>query len=350
MSLGNVLVIRPGALGDAILTLPALTALSAAGAASVSVLGTPASWAFLARNANVPRVLDFAASEWLGLFADGANLSPRAREILEDTEAAIVYLSDTLEFERRLRAFGVKNVWAIDPPVMQSHAMKNEAVDTRVRRTELTAQHVARRLLDPLRALVSEDVACKALKIDSLERTGWLAPSPEELCEARALLATMPGAPTECFVLHPGSGSSLKCWAAEKFAELAARIARKWNLFPIVLFGPADAHLRAEFDAAMPPGVAYRTVLQRPLREVLALLHLSRFFVGNDSGVSHLAARATGVLAIFGPTDPAEWAPVGADVQMMRARGGIVDNLTVDYVFESVAECFFPGREFGSKK
>jgi ADP-heptose:LPS heptosyltransferase len=45
----------------------------------------------------------------------------------------------------------------------------------------------------------------------------------------------------------------------------------------------------------------------------------ARLYVGNDSGITHLAA-ATGVpvLALFGPTDPAVWAPRGANVRVAR--------------------------------
>jgi len=91
MSLGNVLVIRPGALGDAVLTLPALRALYDAGADSVTVLGIPSSWAFLHPSQCPVRIADFSSSTWLGLFADGATLSTQARAILENTQTAVVY-------------------------------------------------------------------------------------------------------------------------------------------------------------------------------------------------------------------------------------------------------------------
>jgi heptosyltransferase-2 len=90
--------------------------------------------------------------------------------------------------------------------------------------------------------------------------------------------------------------------------------------------------------------------VQQPLRDVLTLLHLSRFYVGNDSGITHLAARATRMLAIFGPTDPAQWAPIGARVKVLRAPGGKLDMLSVDRVFEALMESSFAGQESGFEK
>jgi heptosyltransferase-3 len=82
---------------------------------------------------------------------------------------------------------------------------------------------------------------------------------------------------------------------------LAARIR------PLVILGPAEASIEPVFTAHGLP-----TIAQLELAEVGALARLARGFVGNDSGVSHLAAAAGAPgLAIFGPTDPARWRPLG---------------------------------------
>lgn len=49
----------------------------------------------------------------------------------------------------------------------------------------------------------------------------------------------------------------------------------------------------------------------------------ARLYIGNDSGITHLAAAVgTPVLALFGPTDPAVWAPRGPHVRVVRWAGG----------------------------
>ncbi len=75
----------------------------------------------------------------------------------------------------------------------------------------------------------------------------------------------------------------------------------------MVILGPAEASIEPIFREA---GVAVLKDLDLPT--VAAIARIAAAFVGNDSGVSHLAAAvgASGV-AIFGPTDPARWRPLG---------------------------------------
>lgn len=98
---------------------------------------------------------------------------------------------------------------------------------------------------------------------------------------------------------------------------------------PLVVLGPAEAELAELFRRNFP------TVGGLELGTVAALARLARGFIGNDSGVSHLAA-ASGArgLVLFGPSDPARWRPLGA-VEIIRRQP--LDTLTVD----EVRECLF---------
>jgi heptosyltransferase-2 len=64
-----------------------------------------------------------------------------------------------------------------------------------------------------------------------------------------------------------------------------------------------------------------------------------RCFIGNAAGVTHLAARACPVVALFGPTDPAVWAPLGKRVTVLQAAGGDLGKLSVEAVAEAAAAC-----------
>ena len=73
-----------------------------------------------------------------------------------------------------------------------------------------------------------------------------------------------------------------------------------------------------------------------PLPELAAVLSRCRLFLGHDSGVSHLvAAVGTPCVLLFGPTDPAMWAPPGDHVRVLR-RGPILDTISVDDVLAAV--------------
>jgi heptosyltransferase-2 len=129
--------------------------------------------------------------------------------------------------------------------------------------------------------------------------------------------------------IHPGSGSAAKNWPAERFAEAARRLSggRPW----LLVLGPAE-----EAPVEWPGAVVAR---EWPLRPLGAALSRAGLFLGNDSGVAHLAAASGApTLTLFGPTDPALWAPVGRSAATVRAPGGPLRALAVDVVVAAASD------------
>jgi ADP-heptose:LPS heptosyltransferase len=156
------------------------------------------------------------------------------------------------------------------------------------------------------------------------------SPSPPRLefseAERREADARLEGLPSEFVAVHPGSGSRAKNWPVDRFVETARRLSagRPW----LLVLGPAEE------DVVAPPGA----ILARgwPVRTLGAALARAGLFLGNDSGVAHLAAASGArTLALFGPTDPAQWAPVGRAVASLRAPSGRVRDLGVDEVMDA---------------
>lgn len=116
--------------------------------------------------------------------------------------------------------------------------------------------------------------------------------------------------------IHPGSGGRRKCWDPEKYERVIEMLREKMNPFFLILHGPAEEGLGARIQ-----GMAAEDVLPvsgKELPEVYSLLGLCDLYLGNDSGISHLAALSgCGVVSIFGPTDPAIWSPRGRSVRVI---------------------------------
>jgi ADP-heptose:LPS heptosyltransferase len=131
------------------------------------------------------------------------------------------------------------------------------------------------------------------------------------------------GLPPRFLAVHPGSGSPSKNWPVGRFLEAARRLAgdHPW----LLVAGPAEAELAAPSGATC--------AREWPLRVLGAALGRAGLFLGNDAGVSHLAAAAGApTLALFGPSDPGVWAPVGPHVAILRARAGSMAELDCEAV------------------
>lgn len=127
---------------------------------------------------------------------------------------------------------------------------------------------------------------------------GALPPAPAPAADAPVLL-------------HPGSGGVMKCWPRPRFAELARRLVAGGRPARFVL-GEAEAE---RWDAAALEELAVEGVPLELLPDLNALadrLRGCRLYIGNDAGPTHLAAQlGVPTLALFGPSDPARFHPVG---------------------------------------
>ena len=110
--------------------------------------------------------------------------------------------------------------------------------------------------------------------------------------------------------LAPGSGHPRKNWPLDSYVELARRLEERYEAQTWWILGPAEAGWDRELQKKIPQLRLWRDL---PLRQLAAVLAEFQLYVGNDSGVTHLAAALGGpaVAAIFGPSDPVIWAPQG---------------------------------------
>lgn len=136
----------------------------------------------------------------------------------------------------------------------------------------------------------------------------------------------------QILVIHPGSGGRKKRWAAEGFLQVAAWWAARQDREVLILLGPAESEEAAAWHGA---GSVETDLALGPLG---GLLHCATAYVGNDSGVSHLAGalNARGAV-VFGPTRPEQWRPLGAGLDILRSRDSrpasdARDGITLDEV------------------
>jgi ADP-heptose:LPS heptosyltransferase len=121
----------------------------------------------------------------------------------------------------------------------------------------------------------------------------------------------------QVLAIHPGSGSPAKNWDAKKFARVADWASERCKV--LLISGPAQdgvEEVRRTMKKANP-----LVADNLPLLHLAAVFKASRAYLGNDSGITHLAASlGLPTIALFGPTNPAIWGPRGPAVQIVYGK------------------------------
>jgi len=284
--------VRAGALGDVILLRTAVTALRASGH-SVSLLApSHAGAALLGREpCEVDSVLPWESAHMAGLLVSDGTVSPELRHALAPFDAVIAYTASVDLLQGLARAAPSAEIVAQSPqpPPAGPHAAAS------------LAQAVAKLGASP--AVTPPN--CAASVAETAQAEPWLDRLPPRFV-----------------AIHPGSGAPRKNWPADRFASLVERLTAARPF--LLVEGPADVEAAAP-ALRLPSAVRARDLPPRILGAVLARAGV---YVGNDSGVSHLAAAwGAPVLVLFGPTDPAQWAPIGPRVKVLRAHDEKMESL-----------------------
>ncbi|MDZ4743178.1 MAG: glycosyltransferase family 9 protein [Verrucomicrobiota bacterium] len=133
----------------------------------------------------------------------------------------------------------------------------------------------------------------------------------QDQAEAAKILGPKPGFRV---VIHPGSGSPSKNWPLENWVEIIQWLLKRTPAQIALVFGEVEIETKAAF-ARFAPGPRVKVLDELPLPVLAAALGTATVFVGHDSGISHLAAAVgSPVITLFGPTNPVIWAPPGACV------------------------------------
>jgi heptosyltransferase-3 len=291
----KILLLRGGALGDLLLTLPVLDAIrSEFPHAYIELWGIHPQAGLLQSIDRVDRLdrLDVAP-----LFVSNP-IAPVLRRRLKGFDLAVSFLSDPDGVvAENLASAGVQSVIKCSPIVRPGvHAVRQLAA-----------------VLDPIGVELRDPVP--RLKIDRKPDQGSL------------------------LGFHPGSGSQAKNWPVERWSEFVEAIAPKFEKL-VLIGGEADDEVIRAFRLRC-RGAAFDTMIRPNLWDLARVLSTCTIFVGHDTGVTHLSAAVqTPTVALFGPTDPEVWRPLGDHVEIIQGEGGRIDAISVATVLKAVnAHC-----------
>jgi len=296
--MGRTLVIRGGAVGDFILTLPVLDALRLAHPSDeIYLLGYPeiAEIAVGRRYADAVGRVD--AVEWAPLFSPGARLEEKEVRFLRSFDRIVcIWKDEDAVLCENLRLASGRPVLHLDP--IPPPSARIHAVD-----------------------FIAEQCTRAGLRLTN--RRPRIFPAPRDTWWAERFMRVTGAGRGPLLGMHPGSGSPAKNWPVSKFVSLAEYWIRSRDGRVLVTMGPAEEGLAGAFDGARGREDHIFVLRNEAMPKVAACLERCDAFVGNDSGITHMAAAVgTRTLALFGPTDPAVWGPRGERVSVIVPESG----------------------------
>lgn len=294
------------------LTLPALSSLRLRWPkAYIELVGHEKSARLALTTGLIDRLQSLDSARMALYFQKECRFPQDEKEYIRSFDLIVSYLHDPDHvLQKSLEEAGAKNIITVSPLVRGNHA----------------ADH----FFFGLKSILGNEIKeCPPARLE------W----PEPLRQsARRRLSSEIGE-KQIIIIHPGSGSPAKNWGIEKFALLAKKIRNETCFEPFIIGGEADTNEITSLRSLLPDFHIHDNL---PLQDVASILSVANGFVGNDSGLTHVAAAlGIPVVALFGPTDPAIWAPRGKNVSVIKSRLPSNDSLAeigIESVFQTLAD------------
>jgi len=317
----EILLIHPGGLGDIILSLPAIALLRERfPAARVTIAGNIDHLAPVAEG-YAETVTSLSMLPLHNLYLDSELLQPEVQfwksfdRILSWSGAG-----DTV-FTRNLKKIHpTASVESWKPGPKEPRHVSQLFVDS------LGSEIAAGRLAYPAPIRLGPEATANGL--EWLSERGWRSQD--------SLVA-----------IHPGAGSKAKRWPVTRFAIVARHLVLQEKKKLLIVEGPAESGISAQISGEL-PSVQVLPSESIPLNVLASVIAHAGLFIGNDSGIAHLAAALkVPSIVLFGPTLPQHWAPLGPEVIVLKdtrdclacSAGGddhtCLENITVEKVIRS---------------
>ena len=295
--MNKMVVLRGGAIGDFLLTLPVIAALKQRyPGARIEILGYPHIAALAVAAGLADQVRSIESPTLAGFFAADSVLDPIWCHFFSDSDLLVSFLHDP----RRILQNNILRV---------SHG---QFLCGPHRPDESANIHATNVFLKPLESLGIDDANPEPQLRIPVSTEGRLSAG-------------------DWIALHPGSGSAQKNWSPERWIQLVKRLL-KTTPWRILLMGGEAESSRLETLCAQFSSQRITPAINLPLTLLAQMLSQCQLFLGHDSGISHLAA-ALGIpgMVLWGPTNANIWRPRSRQFEIISCETGLC-GLSVGHV------------------
>lgn len=318
----KVLVVRLDAIGDVLLSEPALEVLrNRFPRARIDLVANPDSAAVLEGTMAVDRIIAYRAP-WHAVWRGAPVAWHREAGRLLGLTAALWREAYDVGFELRGDARDIAFLAAAAPRSLAGSSFRGAGglLDYDV------PQGSGAHQVD-----LAVAVAAAGMREPPRARPPRVHPTPGARARAERLLAAE-HAQRSPIALHLGAGFPSKCLPVETFASVVHQLAGEVeNLLFVVVGTSGERRLGDQLGLLVPEAAVLNLAGDLTLLETAAVLGRCRLFVGNDSAPMHLAAAAgTPVVTFFGPSEPWKFHPYGVPYRLLEVSG--LDCRPCDYV------------------
>jgi heptosyltransferase I len=322
----SLLIVRLGAMGDIIHTLPAATALRQAFPHAtlgwlveerwVELLCTlryPRSGPRSPQRPLVDRVHSVNTAEWRRALFSFNTWQQIATSL---SQLRGIRYDAVIDFQGAVRS-ALLGRWSRSPILYGDAQPRENAASLFYTRKVLVASngtHVVQQAL-----ALAEDVISSGTRTPASELQVEFPVDPD----AENKIGELTSDTKDYIILNPGAGWGAKMWPAERYGQVAKELARD-GFRSLINYGPGEDDLAAAVEAASD---ATARKISCSISELIALTRRARLFVGGDTGPMHLAAAfQIPVVGIFGPTNPVRNGPFATQSVVLRNASSKTDH------------------------
>lgn len=155
------------------------------------------------------------------------------------------------------------------------------------------------------------------------------------------ILKNFPNQNKKIIAFHPGAGKQLNVWNYSNYIDLIKKLYIDFNNYVLITSGWQDSNIiEPIFTKLQTANIEFKVLHNMPVKKLGAILSLVDLYITNDTGTMHIAGcSGAKMISLFGPTNPAEWAPNGNHQKYIKSNTNDINEIVVNDVY-SLAKTF----------
>lgn len=158
----------------------------------------------------------------------------------------------------------------------------------------------------------------------------------EEISFAKEYFFTnFPDKKRKIIAFHPGAGKELNVWNYSNYIDLIKKLYGDFNNYVIITSGWTDNSIVETICTELrSANIEFKVLHNMPVKRLGAILSLVDLYITNDTGTMHIAGYSGAkMISLFGPTNPAEWAPKGNHQKHIKSKTNDINGIAINDVY-----------------